>query len=117
MCIRDRLLSGLAMLRHLGLMENAAVIENALLYTLEKGVHTGDFGDKTIPSVNTTQFADAIVKNFGKEPTVGAKPMLPNMPATPTHFKLEKNPMLVSEEMKEEIIIGVDTVSYTHLRA
>ena len=28
-------------------MENAAVIENALLYTLEQGVHTGDFGDKT----------------------------------------------------------------------
>ncbi|HEX3165284.1 MAG TPA: NADP-dependent isocitrate dehydrogenase [Chitinophagaceae bacterium] len=102
------LLSGIAMLRHLGMMENAAVIENALLYTLEHGVHTGDFGDKSIPSVNTTQYADAIIKNFGKEPTVGAKPMLPNMPATPTHFKLEKNPMLVSEEMKEEIIIGVD---------
>jgi isocitrate dehydrogenase len=66
------------------------------------------FGDKTIPSVNTTQFADAIIKNFGKEPTVGAKPMLPNMPATPTHFKLEKNPMLVSEEMSKEKIIGVD---------
>src|SRR5678815_4761460 len=102
------LLSGLTMLRHLGFMENAATIENALLYTLEHGVHTGDFGDKLIPSVNTTQYADAIIKNFGKEPTVGAQPMLPNMPATPTHFKLEKNPMLVSEEMKEEIIIGVD---------
>src|SRR6185503_158378 len=102
------LLSGLAMLRHLGLTENAAIIENALLYTLENGIHTGDFGDKSIPSVNTTQFADAIIGNFGKEPTVGAKPMLPNMPATPTHFKLEKNPMLVSEEMKEEKIIGVD---------
>ena len=40
------LLSGLAMLRHLGLTENAAIIENALLYTLEQGIHTGDFGDK-----------------------------------------------------------------------
>jgi isocitrate dehydrogenase len=36
------LLSGIAMLRHLGFMENAAIIENALLYTLEQGVHTGD---------------------------------------------------------------------------
>ena len=102
------LLSGFSMLRHLGMMENAAVIENALLYTLESGVHTGDFGDKSIPSVNTTQFADAIIKNFGKQPSMGAKPMLANMPATQTHFKLEKNPMLVSEEMNEEKIVGVD---------
>src|ERR687893_2495023 len=42
------LLSGFAMLRHLGLLENAAVIENALLFTLETGVRTGDFGDKSI---------------------------------------------------------------------
>src|SRR6202012_5105537 len=62
------LLSGISMLRHLGLMENAAVIENALLYTLEQGVHTGDFGDKGTPSLNTTDFAKAIVNNFGKVP-------------------------------------------------
>ncbi len=108
------LLSGITMLRHLGMMENAAVIENALLYTLENGIHTGDFGDRSIPSVNTTQFSDAIIGNFGKQPTIGAKPMLPNMPATPTHFKLEKNPMLVSEEMKEEKIIGVDMFIESH---
>lgn len=102
------LLSGLAMLRHLGLMENAAVIENALLYTLENGIHTGDFGDKTKPSVNTTDFAKAIIGNFGKAPKVGAKPDLPNKPVTQTVFKLEKNPMMVSDEMMEEKIAGVD---------
>jgi isocitrate dehydrogenase len=102
------LLSGLAMIRHLGYMENAAVIENALLYTLESGIHTGDFGDKKILAVNTTQFAEAIISNFGKEPAQGAKPILPNMPATPTVFKLDKNPMLVSKEMEEEMIVGVD---------
>lgn len=102
------LLSGIAMLRHLGLMENAAIIENALLFTLESGVHTGDFGDKSIPSVNTTQFAEAIINNFGKKPVVGEKPLLPNMPITPTNFKLEKNPMLLSTEMNEEKIVGVD---------
>jgi len=102
------LLSGLYMLRHLGFMENAAVIENALLYTLENGIHTGDFGDKTIASVNTTQFAETIISNFGKIPEVNAKPLLPNMPATPTVFKLEKNPMLISKEMQEETIIGAD---------
>src|ERR1051325_5105956 len=102
------LLSGLSMLRHLGLMKSAATIENALLYTLESGVHTGDFGDKKIPSVNTTQFAETIIKNFGKTPAQGAKPVLPNMPATATHYKLQKNPLIVTEEMEQEKIVGAD---------
>ncbi|MDX2046152.1 MAG: isocitrate/isopropylmalate family dehydrogenase [Chitinophagaceae bacterium] len=102
------LLSGLAMLQHLGFMENAAIIENALLYTLETGVRTGDFGDKSKPAFNTTQFAEAIISNFGKIPAFGARPMLPNMPVTPTVFKLEKNPMMISKEMVNENIIGVD---------
>jgi isocitrate dehydrogenase len=102
------LLSGIAMLRHLGFMHGAAIIENALLFTLESGVHTGDFGDRGTPSANTTEFAEVIISNFGKSPVVNAKPLLPDMPATPTSFRLEKNPMLVSKEMEEEHIIGVD---------
>ncbi|HET6995139.1 MAG TPA: isocitrate/isopropylmalate family dehydrogenase [Chitinophagaceae bacterium] len=102
------LLSGITMLRHLGYMQNAAVIENALLYSLEQGIHTGDFGDKSQTALNTTQFAEAIIGNFGKQPKMNAKPLLQNMPATPTHFKLEKNPMMVSKEMEEETIAGVD---------
>src|SRR5687768_11409214 len=102
------LLSGLAMLRHLGFMESAATIENSLLYTLESGVHTGDFGDKSIASVNTPGFADAVIRNFGKKPKQGEKPTSPNKEITPTNFKLEKNPMLVSKEMEIEEIIGVD---------
>jgi isocitrate dehydrogenase len=102
------LLSGIAMLRHLGFMQNAAVIENALLYTLEQGIHTGDFGDKNKKALNTTEFAEAIIGNFGKEPQMNPKPLLPNMPATPTHFKLDKNPMMISKEMEDETIAGVD---------
>ena len=102
------LLSGIAMLRHVGLTENAAVIENALLYTLEAGVHTGDFGDKSKASANTTQFAEAIISNFGKQPTVNPKPIVPNQPGTPAPFKLEKNPMMVSKEIGDERIVGVD---------
>ncbi len=102
------LLSGLSMLRHLGFMENAATIENALLYTLEQGVHTGDFGDKSKPSVNTTGFADAIISNFGKVPAHGAKPSIPNQPATPTMFKLAENAMMFSKEESQEKIVGVD---------
>lgn len=102
------LLSGFGMLRHLGLMQAAAMIENALLYTLEQGQHTGDFGDKSKQSLNTTQFAETIIANFGKTPEQGAKPLLADMPSTQTHFKLEKNPMLESKEEKAEKIVGVD---------
>jgi isocitrate dehydrogenase len=102
------LLSGIAMLRHLGFMENAATIENALLYTLESGVHTGDFGDKNKPAVDTTTFAQAIIGNFGQLPVIGARPTLPNKPVTPTIFKLEENPMIMSKDPGNEKIIGVD---------
>lgn len=102
------LLSGLTMLRHMGFMQNAAVIENALLYTLEQGHHTGDFGDKKTKALNTTEFAEMIIKNFGQTPKVNAKELLPNKPVTPTVFILEKNPMLVSVELENEKIIGVD---------
>ncbi|MFI5187872.1 MAG: isocitrate/isopropylmalate family dehydrogenase [Chitinophagales bacterium] len=102
------LLSGLSMLRHVGLTENAGVIENALLYTLESGVHTGDFGDKTKPASNTMQFAEAIMNNFGKRPKTNAKEVIPNMPGTPTPFKLLKNPMMISKETIIEKIVGVD---------
>ncbi len=102
------LLSGVAMLRHVGLTENASVIENALLYTLENGIHTGDFGDKSIPSVNTTQFAQAIINHFGKKPEIGAKEIIANKPGTPTPLKLEINSMMISKEQDDETIVGVD---------
>ncbi|HEY6976375.1 MAG TPA: isocitrate/isopropylmalate family dehydrogenase [Chitinophagaceae bacterium] len=102
------LLSGISMLRHMGLMESSAMIENALLYTLEQGVHTGDFGDKSKPSLNTTAYAEAIINNFGKTPAQGAKPKLADMAATQTIFKLEKNPMMESFESENEKIVGVD---------
>jgi isocitrate dehydrogenase len=102
------LLSGLAMLRHLGFMENAAVIENALLYTLEQGVHTGDFGDKSIAASNTTEFANAIISNFGRSPKQGKKEIVPNQPETTAVCHLDRNAMMVSHEDEQEKIVGVD---------
>src|SRR5689334_16915109 len=110
------LLSGFGMLRHLGLLNSAVMIENALLYTLENGVHTGDFGDKSKPSVNTTQFADAIISNFGKKPNATAKEVIPNMPGTPAPFKLLKNPMMESVEGENEKIVGVDMFIESNLQ-
>jgi isocitrate dehydrogenase len=62
------LLSGLIMLRHIGLAKQAAIINNALLATLEDGIHTGDVkGDK--PPVGTMAFAEAISGHLGRMPT------------------------------------------------
>ncbi|HUQ97620.1 MAG TPA: isocitrate/isopropylmalate family dehydrogenase [Chitinophagaceae bacterium] len=102
------LLSGLAMLRHVGLTENAAIIENALLFTLEQGTHTGDFGDKTQQALNTTDFAAAIISNFGKKPEHGAKEIIPNKPGTPAPLKIAQNEMMESKEPEQEKIVGVD---------
>jgi isocitrate dehydrogenase len=62
------ILSGLMLLRHVGLALHAATIENALLATLESGVHTGDFGDKSRPSVGTKDFTRAIIERLGQKP-------------------------------------------------
>ncbi len=102
------LLSGLNMLRHLGIMEKAVMIENALLYTLESGVHTGDFGDKSIPSVNTTAFAQAIIDNFGKQPKHNPKPTLQDFEFIPTNSNIVENPMLLGKQQQAHKILGAD---------
>jgi isocitrate dehydrogenase len=110
------LLSGLNMLRHLGMMEKAVMIENALLYTLESGVHTGDFGDKSIPSVNTTVFAQTIIDNFGKQPTQNPKPSLKDFDFVPTNSAITKNPMLLSSKNEAHKIVGADFFVETTLQ-
>jgi isocitrate dehydrogenase len=110
------LLSGIGMLQHLGMLESASVIENALLYTLESGVHTGDFGNKLKPSVNTTAFADAIINNFGKKPQHNPKVDLDDVANTCTVYHLDKNPMLESVEGEAEKLIGVDMFIESNLQ-
>jgi len=102
------LLSGLMMLRHLGLWEHAATIENALLYTLEQGTHTGDFGDRNTISLNTNEFAAAIISNFGKLPSQHSIESKPNHPVEVLMLKPKENHMLVSASRDAEIINGAD---------
>ncbi|MCC6952117.1 MAG: NADP-dependent isocitrate dehydrogenase [Phycisphaerales bacterium] len=72
------ILSGLMMLRHLCLGQHAANIENALLATLEAGVHTGDFGDKKTPAVGTRDFVRAVADRLGQKPTSVAHVPVPD---------------------------------------
>lgn len=93
------LLSGVMMLRHLGLFSYANTIENALLLTLEQGHHTGDFGDKNTPSLGTEAFAEAIIANLGFKPSKPAAESnmadeeafsLPVMPLTNKIYEIAK---------------------------
>ncbi len=112
------LMSGLMMLRYFGMMQYAATIENALLYTLEQGIHTGDFGDKNIPSKNTTDFANIIINNFGQQPKKGKAKDIANIP---TMFKAplqpDKQKMMASVALEKETIVGVDLFIESELLA
>ena len=77
------ILSGLMLLRHICLGFEAATIENALLATLESGVRTGDFGDKSKAPVSTTEFTNAIIDRLGEKPrTVDPSPVPPKSDAS-----------------------------------
>ena len=102
------LLSGIAMLHHLGLTETAAKIENALLYTLEQGIRTGDFGDKSTASLNTTEFASKIIENFGRQPKLGAKTAEPDQPVTVSVPELKENLLIHSKEPATKTLAGAD---------
>lgn len=63
------LLSGCMMLRHLRMGDYAATIENALLFALESGARTADFGDPATSVLSTKDFAQAIIASLGSKPT------------------------------------------------
>jgi isocitrate dehydrogenase len=84
------ILSGLMMLRHAGLLRQAGLIENALLATLESGVHTGDFGRKDKPAVGTIDYTRAIIDRLGDSPKTVTPVPVPEQ-ATPT-FRHHQRP-------------------------
>ncbi|MCS6776211.1 MAG: NADP-dependent isocitrate dehydrogenase [Chloroherpetonaceae bacterium] len=61
------ILSAVLMLRHIGAFDAAARIKRAVLLTLEQGVHTADIAAPGHRAVSTTEFADAVIGNLGKE--------------------------------------------------
>jgi isocitrate dehydrogenase len=62
------ILSGLMMLRHIGLFRQADTIEDAALAALEEGVHTADFGNNPKTALSTTEYTRAIIARLGKKP-------------------------------------------------
>ena len=62
------MLSGLMMLRHIGLTKHAGILHNALMSALESGIRTGDFGDPKKPALGTREFSKAIADRLGSKP-------------------------------------------------
>lgn len=60
------------MLNHIGQTSTAAKIHNAWLVTLEQGIHTQDIYKEgtSKEKVGTKAFADAVIANLGKTPTL-----------------------------------------------
>jgi isocitrate dehydrogenase len=77
------ILSGLMMLRHLGMTQQAANIENALLTALEDGVRTGDFGDQAKPALSTRDFVKQIIERLGRKPKTVPAALEPQTPPAP----------------------------------
>ncbi|MFN8155203.1 MAG: isocitrate/isopropylmalate family dehydrogenase [Bacteroidia bacterium] len=100
------LISGLMMLRHLGLETPARRIENALYYSLENGVHTSDFG---VPGqgLTTTAFAAAIIANLGKQPKQPVKEQSISKEMTGRALPVE-NRMLVTKNKPVQELMGAD---------
>tara|TARA_R110002072_G_scaffold42064_10_gene117973 strand:+ start:126646 stop:128121 length:1476 start_codon:yes stop_codon:yes gene_type:complete len=103
------LLSGLIMLRHIGMRKTAAIIENSLLYTLESGVHTGDVKGKGEP-VGTKDFAGAIAANLGKNPETiegcavpASEKLAHTLPVRPS-----VNSLMTTHEQVQSTVCGCD---------
>ncbi|MCE5318372.1 MAG: NADP-dependent isocitrate dehydrogenase [Parachlamydia sp.] len=64
------LLAAVQMLVHVGLVEEAALIHNAWLKTLEDGIHTYDIfkPNTSKKKVGTKEFGDAVIARLGKKP-------------------------------------------------
>lgn len=104
------LLSGLMLLRHIGLMREAAMIENALLAALEDGCRTGDFGETSAPPLGTAAFAAAIAERLGRLPRrVAPRPVPEPAPAKAPATERPTAPRLIRllPEVATEVV-GAD---------
>lgn len=104
------LLSALMMLRHVGLLKQAASLENAMLATLESGVRTGDFGDRSRPAVGTKDFAKAIAANLGRAPEkIAGVPVPPqDSPVYTRPARPHANPLLRTFTQVVSLVAGCD---------
>ena len=91
------------MLQYMGQQSVATKIQNALLCTIEKGIHTKDIYQKSnsLMLVGTKEFADAVISQIGNVPKQLKSISLENS-------KIFNMPKYVRSKQKEKILKGVD---------
>lgn len=92
------LLSSLSMLRHLGLVREAQMLENALHQTLRDGYHTSDFGGVEAKRQNTQEFAERIRERLTEVPGMPANAELPSASQNITISKEVGKQMMISAQ-------------------
>lgn len=94
------------MLTHVGQADVAETIQNALLKTLEDGIHTGDLASVkfTKHRVNTREFAEAIIERFGQKPERLNAVSL-NRDAKPIQVKASPTPAVKKELVGSDVFI------------
>lgn len=92
------------MLVHLGKMEVAEKIQNALLKTIEDGIHTKDIYREGVSHqlVGTQEFADAIIERLGQMPSI----------LKAAHYDKDIKPIEIKpyslKKVQKKELIGVD---------
>ncbi len=96
------LLSSVKMLAHLGLGEQAELIHNAWLRTIEDGMHTRDIyrRSRSRTCVGTDGFADAVIRRLGQQAVTLGKAHYPRR-------LLQTTPRPPQREQQRELV-GVD---------
>jgi isocitrate dehydrogenase len=91
------------MLNHIGQTDVAEKVQNAWLKTLEDGIHTYDVYNEAVSNqkVGTKEFAQAVITNLGKKPTI-LKPVFYSNNAALSLPKYVRKPQAKKE------LVGVD---------
>jgi isocitrate dehydrogenase len=98
------LLSGMMLLRHVGLERSARRIEDALLLTLQQGHFTRDIAPNASQAKNTLQYTQHIIENLEFVPAYSE---LPNTITFSHPLRPVQNPRLQQQVTTSEIV-GVD---------
>jgi isocitrate dehydrogenase len=104
------LLGSLMMLSHLNLPKEASLIHNALLKTLEDGIHTGDiYSDAhSKKRVGTKEFTNALVARLGEKPS---KLKVVEYSETNQNKKSSKG---TTKPIEEKKLVGLDLFLEVH---
>jgi len=104
--------AAIMMLCHIGQGTVAQIVQNALMCTLESGIHTHDISKKneyTKKTVGTKEFTNSIIANLGNEPKKLLKaPSYPDFKFDGIIKKDESSAHWTNVTTEKKVLVGVD---------